>query len=59
MRVLDPRELCHDRLADRFGELLSNYDTQRRLETLVDEFLTVSAANAFKPMHSNWPTCSE
>ena len=31
MRVLDPRELCHDRLADRFGELLSNYDTQRRL----------------------------
>ncbi len=40
MRVLDPRELCHDRLADRFGDLLSNYDTQRRLETLVDEFLS-------------------
>ena len=39
MRVLDPRELCHDRLADRFGELLSNYDTQRRLETLIDDFL--------------------
>ena len=39
MRVLDPRELCHDRLADRFGDLLSNYDTQRRLETLIDDFL--------------------
>ena len=41
MRVLDPRELCHDRLADRFGDLLSNYDTQRRLDTLIDEFLPV------------------
>ena len=39
MRVLDPRELCHDRLADRFGDLLSDYDTRRRLDTLVDEFL--------------------
>lgn len=38
MRVLDPRELVHNRLADNFGELLSNYDTDRRLETLVDDF---------------------
>lgn len=32
-------ELCHERLGDEFAQSLSNYDTQRRVETLVDEFL--------------------
>jgi 2-polyprenyl-6-hydroxyphenyl methylase/3-demethylubiquinone-9 3-methyltransferase len=42
MRTVDPRELCHERLADRFADLLSSYDTLRRVETLVDEFLPSS-----------------
>jgi 2-polyprenyl-6-hydroxyphenyl methylase/3-demethylubiquinone-9 3-methyltransferase len=49
MRTLDSRELCHERLADKFADLLSSYDTLRRLETLVDEFLPpgrVSGADA-------------
>src|SRR4051812_37760842 len=39
MRVVDKRELCHDRLGDRFAEATSDYDTQRRLEVLVEEYL--------------------
>ena len=38
-RSVDPRELSHDRMGDAFARALSDYDTQRRLETLVDEFL--------------------
>jgi 2-polyprenyl-3-methyl-5-hydroxy-6-metoxy-1,4-benzoquinol methylase len=38
-RTIDDRELCHERLGDEFSTALSEYDTQRRLETLVDEFL--------------------
>ena len=38
-RELDPRELCHDRLGESFHDSLSQYDTQRRVRTLVDEFL--------------------
>lgn len=45
MRTVDPRELCHDRLADRFADLLSSYDTLRRVETLVDEFLPADRVN--------------
>ncbi len=33
------REYCHERLGERFEEALSTYDTRRRVETLVDEFL--------------------
>ena len=32
--------LAHDRLADRFDELMNEYDVARRLEVLVHEFLT-------------------
>jgi 2-polyprenyl-6-hydroxyphenyl methylase/3-demethylubiquinone-9 3-methyltransferase len=39
MRQIDHRELIHERLAGSFEHLLSAYDTQRRVETLVDEFL--------------------
>ncbi len=33
------REYCHERLGERFEEAISTYDTARRLETLIDEFL--------------------
>lgn len=39
MRAIDEREMVHERLADSFIDLLSAYDTRRRVETLVDEFL--------------------
>jgi len=32
--------LAHDRLADRFDELMNEYDVARRVEVLVDEFLS-------------------
>ena len=33
-------ELCHDRLGDRFQKALSDYDTRRRVDILIDEFLS-------------------
>jgi 2-polyprenyl-6-hydroxyphenyl methylase/3-demethylubiquinone-9 3-methyltransferase len=33
------QELTHERLGDRFADALSTYDTVRRLDVLVDEFL--------------------
>ncbi|MCA8923456.1 MAG: methyltransferase domain-containing protein [Planctomycetes bacterium] len=38
-RTPSPGELCHERLGDRFAQALSNYDTQRRVEVLIDDFL--------------------
>lgn len=38
-RAWSARELSHDRLAARMPELVSSYDTQRRLDVLVDQFL--------------------
>lgn len=38
-RPVDHRELTHERLGDRFAFALSRYDTDRRVEVLVDEFL--------------------
>ena len=35
----DQREYVHERLGDDFERSLSTYDTQRRVETLIDEFL--------------------
>lgn len=35
----EEKELCHERLGDRFAESLSEYDTRRRLATLIDTFL--------------------
>ena len=40
MRVPTDKELVHERLGDRFEAALSSYDTRRRVETLVDEFIT-------------------
>lgn len=40
MRNPTEEEYSHDRLGDRFEHALSNYDTQRRVEVLVDTFLT-------------------
>jgi 2-polyprenyl-3-methyl-5-hydroxy-6-metoxy-1,4-benzoquinol methylase len=36
-------ELSHERLGGRFAEALSTYDTRRRVEVLVDEFLSEDA----------------
>ena len=33
-------EYCHDRLGPRFQEALSEYDTGRRVQVIVDDFLT-------------------
>jgi 2-polyprenyl-6-hydroxyphenyl methylase/3-demethylubiquinone-9 3-methyltransferase len=38
-RALTDRDLAYERLGEHFGEALSEYDTQRRVETLIDEFL--------------------
>jgi 2-polyprenyl-6-hydroxyphenyl methylase/3-demethylubiquinone-9 3-methyltransferase len=40
MRELTPEDYCHENLGERFQTALSEYDTLRRVETLVDEFLT-------------------
>lgn len=40
LRIPDEKEYCHERLGEGFAEVLSSYDTARRVETLVDEFLT-------------------
>jgi 2-polyprenyl-3-methyl-5-hydroxy-6-metoxy-1,4-benzoquinol methylase len=39
MRQPDSREYVHDRLGSTFAQHLSMYDTRRRVEVLVDEFL--------------------
>lgn len=38
-RTATAKELSHDRLGAKFEKALSSYDTRRRVETLVDEFL--------------------
>ena len=40
MRRPTEEELVHERLGDEFERALSDYDTQRRVETLIDTFLT-------------------
>lgn len=40
MRAITQEEYCHERLGERFEEALSEYDTRRRVETLIDAFLT-------------------
>jgi 2-polyprenyl-3-methyl-5-hydroxy-6-metoxy-1,4-benzoquinol methylase len=39
-RTPTEKELCHERLGARFASALSDYDTQRRVDVLVDQFLT-------------------
>jgi 2-polyprenyl-3-methyl-5-hydroxy-6-metoxy-1,4-benzoquinol methylase len=40
VRIPTAKEYTHERLADQFETALSVYDTSRRVETLIDEFLT-------------------
>ena len=40
MRVPTAQEYCHEKLGESFGSALSNYDTMRRVQTLVDLVLT-------------------
>jgi SAM-dependent methyltransferase len=39
MRAIDPQEYCHDRLGEQFALYLSDFDTSRRAEVLIDDFL--------------------
>jgi 2-polyprenyl-3-methyl-5-hydroxy-6-metoxy-1,4-benzoquinol methylase len=43
LRVPSAAEYSHDALGDRFERALSTYDTRRRVETLIDEFLPAAA----------------
>lgn len=38
MRTVAELEYCHERLGESFAEALSEYDTRRRVETLIDDF---------------------
>ena len=40
IRVISEAEMCHERLGDDFESALSDYDTRRRVEVLVDDFLS-------------------
>jgi 2-polyprenyl-6-hydroxyphenyl methylase/3-demethylubiquinone-9 3-methyltransferase len=42
-RIPDAREYSHETLGERFERALSPYDTRRRVEVLIDEFLPDSA----------------
>jgi len=42
-RRIDRKEYAHDRLGTSFAEHLSDYDTQRRVEILIDTFLPEEA----------------
>ncbi len=39
MRELTPKDLCHEALGEQFQSAIFNYDTNRRVRVLVDEFL--------------------
>jgi 2-polyprenyl-3-methyl-5-hydroxy-6-metoxy-1,4-benzoquinol methylase len=40
MRVPGELEYCHERLGEQFAQALSEYDTRRRVEVLIDDFFT-------------------
>ena len=40
MRTPSKQEYCHEQLGDKFAQGLSEYDTQRRVEVLINEFLS-------------------
>jgi 2-polyprenyl-6-hydroxyphenyl methylase/3-demethylubiquinone-9 3-methyltransferase len=50
MRELSEKELFYERLGERFAEILSDYDTQRRVEILIDEFLGDNAVRGKKAL---------
>jgi len=39
MRVISDAEYCHEHLGDEFANALSDYDTERRVDVLVNDFL--------------------
>ncbi len=39
-RQISEREYCHEALGESFARALSEYDTRRRVQTLIEEFLT-------------------
>ena len=39
MRIPTEKEYCHDRLGEQFRAAISDYDTSRRMEILIDRFL--------------------
>jgi 2-polyprenyl-3-methyl-5-hydroxy-6-metoxy-1,4-benzoquinol methylase len=43
-RIISEKEYIHDRLGEEFARALSMYDTRRRVEVLIDEFLPASIA---------------
>jgi 2-polyprenyl-3-methyl-5-hydroxy-6-metoxy-1,4-benzoquinol methylase len=40
MRPVTAKEYCHERLGDQFSRALSTYDTRRRVQVLIDDFLS-------------------
>jgi len=45
-REISAKELCHERLGEDFARALSRYDTTRRVEVLVEDFLAGKTAGA-------------
>lgn len=43
MRVISEAEYCHEHLGDQFATALSDYDTERRVDVLVNQFLGEAA----------------
>ena len=54
MRAVSERELCHERLGNEFESALSEYDTQRRLEVLIDEYLPKLPSGELDSRWPNW-----
>ena len=50
MRVISQAEYCHERLGDDFETALSDYDTTRRVEVLVEDFLVGAAKPGTKAL---------
>ncbi len=50
MRVISEAEYCHERLGDDFETALSDYDTMRRVEVLVEDFLADAATPGTKAL---------
>ncbi|MEM6692965.1 MAG: class I SAM-dependent methyltransferase, partial [Planctomycetota bacterium] len=49
-RIVTDAELCHERLGDQFASALSDYDTSRRVEILIDDFLASLATPEAKAL---------
>jgi len=50
MRRISEKEYNHERLGNTFAVALSQYDTRRRVETLIDDFLGQSAVKGKKAL---------